>query len=258
MKHNINRTNDNTMARVYGPEFNYNTKEIINIIRKVYNLGSIDHNLNPKEIEVALLNYDYFVRPGEARTHFVMALRNTVKSEIYLVGIPDKDNERINNVFRTIAQFHLIKESFDKAYFEEQVKRRTAPISIESKRELRMHLRKLNRDTLEAFLRTVFIYNMHHGMFISEVSADGFWNEIHILCRAAGVNVPKELDTIEGDEFLCNNDGFYFNVLSLKTIADMLSDAIDLDIETATTAAEKLYNVGYDDMITYIKSNLVS
>ena len=35
-------------------------------------------------------------------------------------------------------------------------------------------------------------------------------------------------------------------------IANMLCDAIDLDIEVATSAAKKLYKSGYDAMINYI------
>ena len=137
------------------------------------------------------------------------------------------------------------------------MKKRTAStISIESQRKLRMYLRKLTRDKLEDFLNTVVRYRSEHGMFVSQVSSMGFWDKINKLCRAAGVKVPEALNTIEGVGFLFNNDGYYYKALDLKTIADMLCDAIDLDVEIASIAAEKLYNTGYDDMIHYINSNI--
>lgn len=259
MKRNTNRTNDNTMARAFGPEFNYNTEEIVNIIRKMYKLESIGLDFNPIEIEVALLNYDYYVRPGESRERFMMGFYKTVKGEITLVGISDEKKEGFERFFRTIAQLRLIKTFFDKAYFEEQVKRRTSTTSIESKRELRMYLKKLTRDKLEDFLKTLVHYRLGHAMFVSEVSSVGFWDKIHKLCRAAGVKLPEDLNTTEGAEFFSNNPpDFFFDALNLKTIAEMLCDAIDLDIEIASNAAEKLYNVGYDDMITYIDSKIAS
>jgi len=49
-----------------------------------------------------------------------------------------------------------------------------------------------------------------------------------------------------------NNKGYYFKVLSTKTIASMLSNAIDLNIDMATSAAKKLRKYGYPAMLTYI------
>jgi hypothetical protein len=80
--------------------------------------------------------------------------------------------------------------------------------------------------------------------------------KIHEACRAAGVNVPEEFDSIEGQMFLNNNPGYYFNALSTKVIANMLCDAIDLDVEMALSAAKKLYNSGLDTMINYINSKI--
>ena len=91
-------------------------------------------------------------------------------------------------------------------------------------------------------------------MFVTDVSSAGFWAKIYESCRAAGVNVPEELDSNEGLEFLNNknNKSFYFKALSTKVIANMLCDAIDLDIEVATSAAKKLYTSGCDAMSNYI------
>jgi hypothetical protein len=89
-------------------------------------------------------------------------------------------------------------------------------------------------------------------MFVTDVGSAGFWKKIHESCRAVGVDVPQELDSVEGQKFLNNNKNVYFKVLSTKVIANMLCDAIDLDIEVASAAAKKLYKSGYDAMINYI------
>ena len=50
-----------------------------------------------------------------------------------------------------------------------------------------------------------------------------------------------------------NNRTYYFNILSSKVLANLLCDAIDLDVNIATSAAQKLYNSGRSAMIEYIK-----
>lgn len=259
MKCNIERNGSNKMASLFGPEFNYNTEEIINIIHKMYKLETIGLDFNPIEVEVAFYNCDYYVRPGEPKRRFmeeVYKIVDELKTPLKVKA--DSEVERALNLLRRpVLQLHAIKTFFDEEYFKEQVKRRTAStISIESQRKLRMYLRKLTRNKLEDFLNTVVRYRSEHGMFVSQVSSMGFWDKINKLCRAAGVKVPEALNTIEGVGFLFNNDGYYYKALDLKTIADMLCDAIDLDVEIASTAAEKLYNIGYDDMIHYINSNI--
>jgi hypothetical protein len=151
-----------------------------------------------------------------------------------------------------ILALNIMKNSFDEAYFEEQIERKKSTTVIVSKKKLRSYLKKLDRNKLESFLEMVIICRCHHGLFITDVSSAGFWAKIHESCRAAGVNVPKEFDSPEGQKFLNNNTNYYFNVLSTKDIANMLCDAIDLDIEIATSAAKKLYTSGCDAMLNYV------
>ena len=72
MKYN-NRTTTN-MANLFGSQFNLSTEEIISIIRKMYNLKVVDLTFNPIEVEVALYNNDYYVRPGIAKERFMNEL----------------------------------------------------------------------------------------------------------------------------------------------------------------------------------------
>ena len=124
------------------------------------------------------------------------------------------------------------------------------------KDQLRMYLSKLDRAKLELFLNMVITCRWEKGWFITNGSSAAFWADIHEACRVAGVNVPRALYTVQGQTFLKNNKNFYFDALDTKIIANMLCDAIDLDIEMATSAAKTLYRSGCSAMINYINSKI--
>jgi hypothetical protein len=245
-----NNTTTNNMANVFGPEFDLSNEEIISIIRKMYNLKVIDTTFNPIEVEVALYNNDYYIRPGIAKERFINELMKLFADSIPQGNKIDDDHRW----FRfTILALNIMKNSFDESYFEEQIKRRKQPSTvIVNKDKLRMYLKKLDRNKLESFLEMVIICRCHHGLFITDVSSAGFWEKIHESCREAGVNVPREFDSVEGQMFLNNNKNYYFDVLNTKVIANMLCDAIDLDVEIATSAAKKLHTSGCDAMLDYV------
>ena len=93
---------------------------------------------------------------------------------------------------------------------------------------------------------------MKCGFFISETSSITLWRRIDEECRKGGLAVPEELDSYEGEAFLRKNEFYYFKVLSTKTIAALLYNAIDLDVNIVAAAAKKYYTSGYDAMINYI------
>ena len=249
MKCNANRTTNN-MVNVYGPEFNLSNEEIVDTIKKISMLEVIDSTFNPVEVEVALYNNDYYIRPGIAKERFMMECMKAFGKIKTQYG---KMDDTLLHFSYTIQVLGIIKEFFDESYFKEQVSRRSQATTFTvNKDKLRMYLKKLGRDDLELFLNMVVNCRLQRGMFVTDVSSAGFWAKIHESCRAAGVDVPQELDSVEGQNFLNNNKNVYFKVLSTKMIANMLCDAIDLDIEVATSAAKKLYKSGYDAMINYI------
>ena len=253
MNSNINRTT-NTMANVFGEEFNFSTEEIINIIKKMYQLKVIDHTFNFVEAEVALYNNDYYIRPGIAKERFMNELMGLfIESKLKCGGM---DDNRLYFRFIILA-LSIMKNSFDESYFEEQTKKRnlSAPVIV-NKGKLRSYMKKLDRNKLKSFFEMIITCRRHHGLFISDVSSAGFWEKIHESCRAAGVNVPRELDSVEGQMFLNNNKSDFFNALSTNVIANMLCDAIDLDIEVATAAAKEIYTSGCDAMFNYIQRRI--
>lgn len=248
---NSNYITTNNMANVFGSKFDLSTEEVINIIKKMYKLKKIDFTFNLMEAEVALYNSDYYVRPGIAKTCFMSELMNLFAESKVHCGKADSDHLYFRFI---ILALNTMKKFFDESYFEEQIKRRIqVATSIVNKDKLRTYLKKLDSDKLELFLNTVVHYRLERGLFITDVSSAGFWAKIHESYRAAGVNVPQELDSPQGLTFLNDSKNYYFNVLSTKAIANMLCDAIDIDIELASSAAKKLYTSGYDAMINYIR-----
>lgn len=249
MNCNINKTTNN-MSNVYGPEFDRTTEEIINTIKKVSKLEVIDLTFNPIDVEIALYNNDYYVRPGANKARFKMECAKAFGQSKSLHSKTDEPLPYFSYIFQVLG---IIKKFFDKAYFEEQIKRRNQSAAYTSNKDkLRAYLKKMDKEKLELFLDVVITCRLQHGLFITDVSSAGFWERIHESCRAAGVNVPKELDTIEGQTFLKNNPRYYSKALSTKVIANMLCDAIDLDVEMATATAKKLYTSGCDTMLNYL------
>jgi hypothetical protein len=71
MKCNIKNKINNSMARVFGDDFNFSNEEIIEIIEKIYKLEAIDTNFRHEHVEVALYNCDYYIRPGKDKSQFM-------------------------------------------------------------------------------------------------------------------------------------------------------------------------------------------
>ena len=239
------------MAEAYGPEFNFTTDEIINIIRKTYQISAIGPGFNPIEVEVTLYNNDYYIRPGDVKHCFMKEFQKILSESNPLVkGLGDN----MTYLCQVIQILGLIKEYFDEDYFEEQIARRNQPIKPNvNKEKLGKFLKKLNKENFELFFSVVLEGRLEYGLFITDVSSANLWQKIRESCRAAGANVPEDINLEELKEFMENNRTYYFNILSSKVLANLLCDAIDLDISIATSAAQKLYNSGRSAMIEYIK-----
>ena len=93
-------------------------------------------------------------------------------------------------------------------------------------------------------------------MFMSNPSSAAFWKRIDDACRELGYDVPFDLDSAEGNNFLNSNPLYYFKYLNKTTIVAELCSAIDLDITIAGSAAKKFYNYGYEAMLNYLNMKL--
>jgi hypothetical protein len=236
------------MAIAFGESFNLSKDEIIKCIEKIYKLECVDENFRYEDVEVALYNNDYYVKPGESKQAFKREW-----TKIFLEVKDKRDDEAAVFLFmlKTVA---LIKRFFDEEHFENQMARRQ--ISLGSRIKLKTHLSKLNKVQLLQFMSALVICKAQLGRFISEAASIAFFKGLDDKCRKKHANIPAELYSPEGIEFLRQHPFYYFEVLSAGTISDMLYEAIDLDVPLATTLAIKLYNCGYEAMLKYLNDKL--
>ena len=248
----INRTKSN-MAEAYGPEFNFTTDEIINIIRNTYQISAIGPGFNPIEVEVTLYNNDYYIRPGDVKNRFMKEFEKILSESNPLIkGLGFGDN--MAYLCRIVQILALIQKYFDESYFKEQIAHRNQQIKPNvNKEKLGKFLKKLNKENFELFFSVVIEGRLEYGLFITEASSANLWRKIRESCRAAGANIPADSNIQELKEFMGNNRTYFFDILNCKVLANLLCDAIDLDITMATSAAQKLYNSGRSAMIEYIK-----
>jgi hypothetical protein len=238
----------NPMAKMFGSEYNLSVNEIADCIERIYRLDVWDSNISYKEVEVALYNDDYYVRPGESKRAF-----NQAWMKLFVEAKASGENDLASFAF-AIKLINLIKDFFDEAYFREQIARRE--VSTGDKIKLKTYISKFNKIQLLQFMSATSISKSKRGMFISEASYAALFKEIDDECRKHGANIPMALDSPEGQEFLRQHPFYYFEILSAKTISNFLSDAIDLDVPLATTLARKFCNCGYEAMLNCLNENL--
>jgi len=249
MKCNMN----NSMAKAYGEDFNLSTEEIINTIEKIYKLESIDTTFRHEDVEVALYNYDYYVRPGKDKALFMKRWQEIfcgIKSDL-----KDKPDWLVHWRF-SVETIKLIKELFDEVYFKEQIARRRKDISTVGKDKLISCLKKFDENKLKTFICIMIACRRQHGLFISEASSVALWTEIRNMCRNLGCDIPMNYDTEAGDRFISRDPFYFFKWLDKKTIVAKLCDAIDLDVSLASSVAKKFYKCGEEATLNYLNIKL--
>ena len=253
MKCNINNMDNNSMAKAYGEDFNLCTEEIINTIEKIYKLESIDTNFRHEDVDVALYNCDYYIRPGKEKTQFMKKLQEIVreiKKDLY-----DKPEWLVHRRF-SMEAIKLIKESFDEKYFMEQIACGREDISPVEKDKLISYFKRFDERQLKEFFTIMIVSRHEHGLFISGPSSAILWSNIDDACRELGHKVPMELDSDEGRKFIANNPIYYLKWLDKKIIANILCEAIDKDLSLANSVAKKFYKSGYEATLNYINIKL--
>jgi hypothetical protein len=238
----VNVKNMNRNDSVY--ERPRSTDEVIAAIERICIPDIPNIQLAPKDLDIALANYDYFVKPGIPQRQFAnkfscifSALKNRAE---------DDDDAFVRY---DMALLMLIRGSFDQSYFDLQIMRRKRPFDS---RKLAIQMKRFNQEQLFHFFHHIIIYRVNHGLFISTFNSNELWERLANECREVGLNVPRELDSIEGQHFLRSNPYYYFDVLSVKKISDILFDAINLDVNIATSAAKRLNERGVDAMARYL------
>jgi len=119
-----------------------------------------------------------------------------------------------------------------------------------------MILKRFDEAQLKEFIRIVILYRVNYGLFISNTSSDDMWEDFNRECRKIDQTIPSEMDLPAGKALISKDPLYFFDYLSKKDIANILCDAIDLDVSLAGSVAKKLYKCGEEATLNYLNIKL--
>ena len=82
------------------------------------------------------------------------------------------------------------------------------------------------------------------------------WEDFNRECRKIDQTIPSEMDLPAGKALISKDPLYFFDYLSKKDIANILCDAIDLDVSLAGSVAKKFYKCGEEATLNYLNIKL--
>lgn len=205
-----------------------NKNRIIKAINEIYELEAIGVDFNMDTLSTAVINCDYYVRPGDKRGAFMQECSRIMEAH--------KGNQEPLAVLGFIvAMLALIKKSFDREYFEEQLAVTEEPVN---KEVVKGYLDALDCEHLKDFVAQVVWGRREYGLFISNSASVHLWAELNARCIRKDKRIPS-LDRADYYALAPKDPLYYFDYLSREEIVDVFCDHIDKDaalIESATKA----------------------
>ena len=199
-------------------------------IKYYYEADPTSANFDPSHLDDAIINCDYYVRAGVNRVRFmsdfakIMETASKITAEDYLH-------------FFSVELAYLIKRYFDKEYFEMRCKEKQ---DLSSKKKLKDSVKKMDKETLKEFVKFIITERHTHNLFVSNDSSVNMWKDLNDRCVKRDGRVPA-LSSVEHNLFSKTDPLYHFRFLSKKTIAEVVCNHIDKDIELATKVANKFY-----------------
>lgn len=206
-----------------------NKNEIINAINEIYELKTIGTSFDINKLYIAVENYDYYIKPGSQRKAFMEKLGNILYKN------PQSEMKYLNLFNQMIGMISLVKTTFDKEYFDDQVDVSQAPMN---KEYVKSHLNCLTRKQLKNFISFVIDGRVNYGLFISNTNSTDMWAELNERCIRKDSRIPK-IDRADYHELRPKDPLYCFDYLSKQVIVDVLCNYIDKDgvlIEAAVVA----------------------
>lgn len=245
--------NNNKMVVANSTHFNVSTEQVIRSIEQVNKLEWIGPDFDSDAVYIAIENSDYYIRPGVNKVMFLRQFEEIFTEYKRL----DKgtDSHTTAKAIMTMKFIKLIKTSFDESYFKEQIARRRNHV-VGNKDTLRNYLKRFDEAQLKEFIRIVILYRVNYGLFISNTSSDDMWEDFNRECRKIDQTIPSEMDLPAGKALISKDPLYFFDYLSKKDIANILCDAIDLDVSLAGSVAKKLYKCGEEATLNYLNIKL--
>ncbi|MBQ3202272.1 MAG: hypothetical protein IJB36_01360 [Clostridia bacterium] len=205
----------------------------INAINKMYELKTIGFDFNMDELIDAVENCDYYVRPGDKRGAFMQ--------ECFCIMEAHKGNQEPLAVLGFIvALLALIKKSFDREYFEEQLAVTEEPVN---KEVVKGYLDALDCEHLKEFVAQVVWGRLKHGLFISNSTSVHLWAELNARCVRKDKRIPS-MDRVDYHALAPKDPLYYFDYLSREEIVDVFCDHIDKDAALIESAAKAFCDSG--------------
>ena len=190
------------------------------------------------EVAEVIEYVDYYVRLGEKRKVFYEKMQEVLDlhRDATECGVLEEfvDFTLVNSLL------NLIKDSFDREYFEDCMR---APNTKGDKSLLKEYIYKLDKEQLKMFLVVLVDGKYEKGLFLSTQSSKWMWFElnqksIEVDSSVVDMREPNYSQYSKVDPL------YMFKYLDTKTIAQVIYEHIDKDVEQAGELAEKIYMRG--------------
>lgn len=221
--------------------------EVKNAIETIVKLDVIGEEFPHKELDLAIVNCDYYVRPGVERTAFMFWFHRIMDGE-FSTELLDKNIPKEMRVPMTLAG--LVRTFFDKSYFEEFC---NTPVMTVNCSIVKKIIKNFSTKELKNFFILLINGRGRGDMFISNSNSTNMWKRINDECRNVDNSIPKINEmSMAYSAFTHNNPIYFFDYLPSKKIAEIICDSIDKNMDIAEKLARLLQNSGYSDAKRYL------
>lgn len=224
----------------------FNT-EVKNAIETIVKLDVVGEEFPHKELDLAIVNCDYYVRPGVARSGFMFWFNRIMDGE-FPTELLDKNIPKEMRIPMMLAG--LVRTFFDKSYFEEFFSTTVMEVNCSIVKKI---MKNFSTKELKNFFILLINGRGRGEMFISNANSTNMWKKFNDECRNIDNSVPEINKMSTGySDFTQNNPIYFFNYLKPKQITEIICDSIDKNVDIAEKLARLLHDSGYSEAKRYL------
>ena len=220
-------------------------KNIVDYIRYVNEVDLKDGTIDLSNVDIAVENCDYYIKPGRNRALFLAEFGK------YMRKLSVKASTEEMGRF-TLQMATLVQRYFDKDYFEYRINRAN---EIPNKQLLKLYLEKFNCSQILEFWGFIINARYNYDLFMSNESATHMLTTFNAMCRKKDTSIPGIWEP-RYEAYIAKNPAYHFKYLSKKTIVKVFCDHIDKDTRLAGEAAREYYKFGVDAARNYVMTKL--
>lgn len=214
--------------------------EVINAIETIVKLDVVDGDFPSKELALAIINCDHYVRQGVNREAFMFWAKRIIGGD-FPADLVDKNIPYELRIPMTLSG--LVRTFFDRKYFEECC---AAPVEKVDSVVVKKIIKNFSRKELKGFFTLLIIGRVSGELFIGNSKSDNMWRTINRECREVNHSIP-EMDGMSNEysNFAQENPLYFFDYLSTKRVADIICDSIDKNGQVTEKLARLMRDSGY-------------